>query len=526
MLFEERRTLAATPQAVWDVLWDIERLATCVPGCTDVREITPGEHYTTKFVDSVGPYKISFDADVVVTAVEDLRSVALTATGEDKRLGATMRMDIVVSLASESADEGATDSTGTSIAVTGDMEILGKLASLGKPVVVRKLRAKFADFVENLRAEIEGVPVQVKVPFLRRIGRGALGLFGALIAGFRRLVGPLRTFARRRLDRPDPKGTELDQGVSGTTVVSPTHELLDGVDAVSKALSATGTLPPFRLLQPEDARAAALELRRIGEGAWTYAGGVELVLLIRQGLVQPRYLIDIKRIPGIRDLRWVDGRVAIGAAASHDAIARSDGIRAGFPALQAAASQLGNPRIRTQGTLGGNLCFADPHSDPPTALLLYNASVVIQGPESSREVPFPDFVTSAYETVMARDETLTTIHAQPLPDRWGTSFLRMERFHRPTVNVAVAVSVADGEITDARVAVGCIGPRPERLSELEKSLRGARTAEVESLIAESRDYLYNTLDPVEDLLGTPEYKIHLAQVLLRRAIRQAIESEH
>lgn len=280
-------------------------------------------------------------------------------------------------------------------------------------------------------------------------------------------------------------------------------------------------LRPFQLVQPSTAREACAELGRLGEAAKVYAGGAELLLLLRHGIVDADYLVDVKNLPGLRELRQDSDEVRIGAAVTHRTLEHSALIRERLPVLAEAERHIGNIRVRTQGTLGGNLCFADPHADPATALLIHDASVTVAGPAGERTLPLNEFLVGTYETALAPDELLAEVAVPPLPAGWHGAFQRLEQFYRPTVNVAAAIAMDDGHIARARLAVGCVGPRALRLSRLEETVVGFTLEEVRRAIADSRRYLEETLEPVGDLLGSVAYKLHITSVLLARAIDQA-----
>jgi aerobic carbon-monoxide dehydrogenase medium subunit len=281
-------------------------------------------------------------------------------------------------------------------------------------------------------------------------------------------------------------------------------------------------LYPFRLLTPTTVSEATAELLQHGDDAQVYAGGAELVLLMRNGLLHPEYLVDIKRIPWISDVRW-DGRaMRLGAAATHRRLETDPVVREHLPVLADAETQVGNVRVRSQGTIGGNLCFADPHADPGTALLVHDAFALVAGSAGTRRVALDDFLVGTYETDLEQDELLTEIEVEPLPAGWGGAFLRVERFYRPTANVAVALHRDDdGHVDAVRLAVGCVGPRSMRLPELEEGLRGASLDEARKAIAAAKPYLRERLEPVYDLLGSAAYKVHIVSVLLARALDQS-----
>jgi aerobic carbon-monoxide dehydrogenase medium subunit len=212
----------------------------------------------------------------------------------------------------------------------------------------------------------------------------------------------------------------------------------------------------------------------------------------------------------------------LGAAVTHRQLERDPQVHTHAPTLGEAERHVGNIRVRTQGTLGGNLSFADPHADPGTALLVHDATVTVAGPPGPREVALDDFFVSTYETCLEPNELLTEVQVPPLPSGWGWAYERIERFYRPTVNAAAAVSASDGHLDDVRLAVGCVGPRALRLRDLEAKLQGLSLADAQRVIAEAGPYLEEQLEPVDDLLGAGDYKIHITGVLLARAVEQAL----
>lgn len=280
-------------------------------------------------------------------------------------------------------------------------------------------------------------------------------------------------------------------------------------------------LQPFRVLTPANVEEASAELVRLGERATIYAGGAELILLLRYGMVQAEYLIDIKGIDGLSEIGW-DGRtVQIGATVTHRRLETDSLIRERLPLLADAESRIANIRVRNQGTLGGNLCFNDPHSDPGTALLLHEAEVVIARKDGLRQIPLSDFLSGMYSTGLEPGELLQKVFVAPLPVGWSAAYLRVHRYQRPTLNVAVAAKLKNGAVENARLAVGCVGPKPLRLSELEAKIRGEKLDAAQRICADSKQYLKDKLAAIDDLLGSADYKIYMAAVLLSRALSQA-----
>jgi carbon-monoxide dehydrogenase medium subunit len=283
-------------------------------------------------------------------------------------------------------------------------------------------------------------------------------------------------------------------------------------------------IPPFKLIQAHSTSDAVAELQRLGDDAKIYGGGTELLILLRHNLVQSDYLIDIKSIPELGSIRRANGTVSIGAAVTHRSLETDSTVREMLPMLASAESQVANIRVRSQGTLGGNLCFNDPHSDPATVLLVHNAIVHIAGPNGSRQIFLNAFLTGMYSTALEADELLLSVDVPRLPAQFGGSYMRIHRLQRPTLGVATAVSLRDGALDEVRLAVGCVGPRALRLEELEGKLGGATPAEISKIIQESKTSLKALLEPIDDLLGSAEYKLYITGVLLERALHEAVHN--
>ena len=182
-------------------------------------------------------------------------------------------------------------------------------------------------------------------------------------------------------------------------------------------------------------------------------------------------------------------------------------------------------RVRNQGTLGGNLCFNDPHSDPGTVLLVHNAAVTLRSQRRERQIPLREFFLDVYETALEPDELMLDVQIPPLPGGMISSYLRLHRYQRPTLGVAAAVKMNDGVVAESRLAVGCVGPKAQRLAELEAKLNGNSTSDAKRILAEQKTYLRDLLRPVDDLLGSADYKLYMTGVLLGDALEQAARSE-
>jgi aerobic carbon-monoxide dehydrogenase medium subunit len=282
-------------------------------------------------------------------------------------------------------------------------------------------------------------------------------------------------------------------------------------------------LQPFVLEEPTSVREASALLARYGEAARLYAGGTELLLVMKEGLLHYERLINIKTIAGLADISRDAGALRIGAATTHRTLERSPEVRAHFPALAHLEAHVANVRVRGTGTLGGNLCFAEPHADPGTLLEVYDASVRLERQESARTLSVEGFFVGAFEVALEEDEILTEIQVPCLPAHTAAAYRKFGVLERPSVGVAAAVTALPDGVRDVRIAVGCVGPTPRRIREAEAMLSGKEIAAVRAWLPAAGELAGRAADAVSDLHGSAKYKAYLVGVLLRRAFEDAYQ---
>jgi carbon-monoxide dehydrogenase medium subunit len=280
-------------------------------------------------------------------------------------------------------------------------------------------------------------------------------------------------------------------------------------------------LQPLKLLQPTTIDEASKALTEFGDKAKLYAGGAELVLLLRNGLLETEVLVDVKKIERLHRIELVANSLCIGACVTHHALANHALVREHTPALAYAESQIANVRVRNQGTLGGNLAFNDPHSDPGTVLLIHDATVLIGNSKGERRVALNEFFVDMYATALEAGELLLEIDIPLLPSGMKSTYQRLHRYQRPTLGVAGAARFDGAAIADARLAVGCVGPKALRLSNLEAKINGKDLNAAKSIFAAEKNYLRDMLKPVDDLLGGADYKLYMTGVMLGDVLEQA-----
>ena len=281
------------------------------------------------------------------------------------------------------------------------------------------------------------------------------------------------------------------------------------------------TLPrPFDLERPATLGEAADLLRRMDGESVLYAGGTELLILLKQRAVRPRSLIDLKRIAGLGDIEATPERLVIGATVTHRGLERAPAVVAGWPLVAHAVQHVANIRVRNVGTVGGNLAFADPHSDLGTLFMAFDAWVRLVSAAGAREVPLDDLVRGPYETVRRADEILTAVSLRRWPENAVGAYLKFGLYERPTVTVAVGLvlDAARPAVRDARVIVGSVGPRPVRLGAAERAITGEALTHLPRRLGEIAATATEDIETTADLHGARDYKRELARVCVRRAL--------
>jgi carbon-monoxide dehydrogenase medium subunit len=282
-------------------------------------------------------------------------------------------------------------------------------------------------------------------------------------------------------------------------------------------------LAPIEIHAPRSISEASALLRHYGDDAAVYAGGTELLIVMKERLTPVNRLIDIKKIAGLRGIA-VDaaGTLRIGALATHREISRDPLVREHSPSFAALEGIIANTRVRAAGTIGGNLCFAEPHSDPATLLAAVQATVTLASADGSRDIAVDDFFHGLLETDRRPDEIMTKVTLPNMRETTGVSYQRFKTHERPVATVAAAVSIIDGKIDDARVFVGSVGPKPQRMRMVEEALDGQEPGA--ELFQQAGLLAAGEAEIDEEGFESADYKRHLVAVYVQKALQDASDN--
>ncbi|GIK96428.1 MAG: oxidoreductase [Alphaproteobacteria bacterium] len=281
----------------------------------------------------------------------------------------------------------------------------------------------------------------------------------------------------------------------------------------------------MRYESPETVDAAVALLAQESGFARVLAGGTDLLVQLRSGLVEPDLVVDIKRIPGMRRITAEAGGFRIGAAVSGAELGEHPEVSKLWPGVVEAANLIGSTQVQGRATMVGNLCNASPAADSVPAMIAAGAVATIVGPKGRRELPVEQIATGPGKTSLAKGEVVTSIFLPARPPRSGDAYLRfIPRTEMDIAVVGTAVSLtldASGTCTAARVALGAVAPRALLVEEAAKALIG--TTLDEAALSRLSAAASAACSPIDDKRGTKEFRIKVAGVLARRAAQIAQE---
>ena len=257
-----------------------------------------------------------------------------------------------------------------------------------------------------------------------------------------------------------------------------------------------------------------------GDEAKLLAGGHSLLPIMKLRLAAPTILVDLGRLSDLNYVSDEGDHLAIGAMTRHCDMERNATLQEHCGLIAYTASLVGDPQVRHRGTIGGSISHGDAASDLPSALLALDANFVVKGPGGERTVAAGDFFEDYLQTTLAPDEVLTEIQVPKLGDA-GWSYKKFNRRAQDwaVVGVAAVVKRSNGSIGSASIGLTNMGSTPLRATAAENALSGADR----SSVAEATSSADEGTSPSSDIAASDEYRRHLARVLSRRAVEEALD---
>lgn len=253
-------------------------------------------------------------------------------------------------------------------------------------------------------------------------------------------------------------------------------------------------------------------------------GGQSLLILMRQGLVAPECLIDIKHLDELNYIQFDKKEgLRIGATTSHRTVETSPLVKKHYPLLVEMEQNIASIQTRNWGTIGGNLAHGDPAGDPGPVFIALNGKVKVANKKRERTLPLEEFFIDYFETALEEDELLLEIQIPPIPSKTATTYEKFNIIKNDQAIVSVAASITldeDGlSCKDTRIVLGAAAPAPARAREVEKLLIGKKMDD--RLLKKVGEVASKEADPVDDIHATESYRRQLINVLTRRMLRKA-----
>lgn len=286
-------------------------------------------------------------------------------------------------------------------------------------------------------------------------------------------------------------------------------------------------LQPFDVVHANSITEAMNLKQKLGDSATYYAGGTELLQVLKEGMLSYEHLINIKNISDLKQLELdkEQGMLKIGALVTHDELASSELVQQYQPTLAKLEDEIGNIRIRKSGTIGGNLAFAEPRSDPGAYLVAAEGVVCVTSPTGSREIPMTEFWHGPFENALEEGELITAIKVPIVKELMGTDYRKFVIGEYPMVGAAVIITLnaAKEKVVESRLVVSAANPIPTRLITAENEINGK---EVDWIMEKDIDWWVHAIEPemdaVDDIEGSAQYKNHVAGSLLFEAVADVV----
>jgi len=292
-------------------------------------------------------------------------------------------------------------------------------------------------------------------------------------------------------------------------------------------MSSFRSIGKFRYRAPNSLPEVLKILETKERGAKVLAGGTDLILLMKQGLVCPSLVVDVKQVPELNRLEWSPKEgLRLGAAVPLSRLLAFNGLPKEFSILLQTCSLIGSTQIKNRGTIGGNICNAAPSADSAPPLLCLGTRAVVASSRGTRTMALDDFFLAPGKTALADDELLVEIDIPTPSVRSAGYYLRHTTREEMDIAVAGVASFLisgpqKGRLQSVRIALGAVAPKPLRAHGAEALLVGKTVTP--ALIARAAEQAVREVDPISDVRGSAEYRRELVRVLVRRTLKKACE---
>jgi carbon-monoxide dehydrogenase medium subunit len=286
-------------------------------------------------------------------------------------------------------------------------------------------------------------------------------------------------------------------------------------------------MPEFEYLIPKTLKEVCSLLQKYEGRSKIMAGGTDLLVNIKHGIISPQYLIGLKNLLGLNNITYSeDDGLRLGPLVTHRSITNSIIIKEKFGTLAVACSRIGTPQIRNMGTIGGNLCNASPSGDTAPPLIAMGATLKLVSPEKERFISLEKFFSGPGTTILSTDEIVAEIQVPNIPAHTGVVYIKLPA--RTLIDIAavgvaalITLDLKSQTFRDVKIVLGAVAPTPIRAKKAEDIIRGEKIEE--KLIQKAAQLASEEAHPISDVRGSANYRKEMVKVLTRQAISQALE---
>ncbi|MCL5265715.1 MAG: xanthine dehydrogenase family protein subunit M [Chloroflexi bacterium] len=284
----------------------------------------------------------------------------------------------------------------------------------------------------------------------------------------------------------------------------------------------------FDYLEPTTLSEASLLLAEYGKDARALAGGTDLLVRMKRQALAPRYLINLKRIPGLASIEANDSTLRIGALATIRAVHTSPAVRQQWAVIGEAAQKMASVQVRNLATIGGNLCNAAPSADMAPALIGLGAQARIVSSSGERIISLEEFFVGPGATALGQGELLAELIVPAPPSNTGAIYVKhaiRKAMDIAMVGVAIVLTLDSSgkRLNEVRVVLGAVAPTPMRARKTEDVLRGKAVPLDDAVLSEAAEAATAEARPISDVRASEYYRRKLVGVLVKRAAIQALE---